>query len=307
MSLATAGGIREQGNLVDTLDAETQIDPHIPIATAQLRAYIGVDIYEAIIRRDDDSFTEYNSVFLTDTDDWEQNIGDASLELTAGESVAGYDNCLKVFANGSDLDFRIKNDEIAPVGGHAYRMRLDYWAEKNCGLKYLSMEATATERSRDPYGILTGIPIVEEAWQVGQVIKFLGFGNLTLSAYTSPGGIYEDNTFSKLANGTAIYFNAVSVEYLNDREILTIAENRWALGLLMEPLAIHCAGDGLAFMGGVGDGRYQYIDPTMAAQMGRRYIAEAKALVALWVPPLDTVGDGRNQVFATGKVDMVAV
>lgn len=93
----------------------------------------------------------------------------------------------------------------------------------------------------------------------------------------------------------------------NDKVILTAAENKWALGLLMEPLAIHCAGDGLAFMGGVGDSRFQYIDPTVAAKMGRRYIAEAKSLVALWVPKVDTVGDGRNQVLATGKVDMVAV
>lgn len=308
MSLATADEIRKQGNLTDVIDATTQIEPHIAAATHQLQAYIGLAAYEGIVQRDDSTFTPYTSDFSADADNWEQNAGDANLQVSGNnDSVLGRDDCLKVYANAAGRSLRIKNDVVTPSGGKAYLMRLDYYAERNCGVNYLGMEVSAAERARDHHGLLTGIPVVEEVWNIGRVIKFLGFGNLTLTGYTAPGGELQDDTIAELANGKAIYLTNIYAEYLNDKAILTVAENKWALGLLMEPLAIHCAGDGLAFMGGVGDGRYQYVDPTVAARMGRRRIAEAKSMVARWVPKVDTVGDGRNQVFATGNIDMVAI
>jgi len=308
MSLATVAEIRKHGNLTDVIDDTTQITPQIAVATHQLQAYLGLSVYEGIVQRDHAAFTAYTSDFSADADDWEQNAGDADLQVTGNnDSILGRDNCLKVYANAADLDFRIKNDVVTPAGGKAYRIRFDYYAEEDCGINYLGMEVSASERARNPYGDYLGVPVVEEVWNIGQVMRFLGFGNLTLTGYISPGGQYEADTMAQLAEGKAIHFTNIYTEYLNDLAILTIAENKWALGLLMEPLAIHCAGDGLAFMGGIGDGRYQYIDPATAARMGRRYIAAAKSLVAPFVPRLDTVGDGRNQVFAAGNVDMVAV
>lgn len=306
MSLADAISVRSEGNLTDSVH-EDKINPFITIAQRQLQGWLGLDVYQAIVARDDTTFTTYSSDFSTGVNGWAQNAGDADLVVSGNnDSILGRDNVLKVIANDTNLQMRLVNAGQVPAGGKAYKLQFDYYAEEDCGVPYLGMEVSATERGRDPYGDFLAVSVVEETWQIAKVMRFLGAGALYLTGYSSPAGPNQDDTIATLANGKAIYFSSMRLEYLNDKAILTIAESQWALGLALPSLAIHSAGDGLALMGGAAEGRYQYVGHAEAARMGKRYIARAKDMAAMFHPAvLDSAG--HDQALIGGGVTMLAV
>lgn len=289
MPTITSQQVRDEGNLTDTITT-AQLSPHIATAKRQLQDYLGRDTYEAIEQKDDSSYTPYNSNFSAGVDGWAQNAGDANLLVTGNnDSILGRDNVLAVQASGSAIDLRIVRAAETPEGGKAYRMRFDYFAEEDSGINYLGMEIGATKRNFDPVGEFTGIPVIEESWQVAKAISFMGMGELNLTGYSSPGGGFEDDSIAQLASGKFIYFQNMHLEFLNDLAILTIAEAKWGLGIALPALGIHSAGDGLTMRGGAGDNSYDLLSQKDAAAMGKSYISEAKKLLNSWFPKDDSV------------------
>ncbi len=314
MSLATAAQVRLEGNLTDTIK-DTQLNNFIATAERNLKSYLTESVYARIVAADDSGFSAYASNFSADVDGWAQNASDANLLVTGNnDSILGRDDVLQVNASVTEIAMRIIRAATVPAGGKVYKMQFDYFAEKDAGVNYLGTEISATERGRDQYGNLVGIRVIEESWQLGNIMNFMGAGSLNLTGYTDPGGpqdqfktIDTSETIANLALNKSIYISNVSLQFLDDKALLTVAENMWSLGLALKALSIHSAGDGITLNGGSGDDSYTFITHGQAAAMSRRYIVDAKQLVAPFVPSLDNVGDGRNQVLKTGSVDMLAI
>lgn len=295
MAIATQQNVRDEGNLTSSI-IDGQITPHLTRASHDLKLYLGESVYQGIVQRNDATAAgDYTSDFSAGVDGWAQNAGDANLAVSGNVDAFGRTDVLKVLANAADLQFRLKNAGVTPLGGKAYKLRFDYYVEEDSGLDYFGMEVSSTKRGQDPRGEYIGVPIIEQAWQIGQVIQYLGSGALYLTGYQSAGGEYEDETIDTIANGKAVYLANMVSEALDDYAILTIAEARWALAYAIEALAIHSSGDGLTIQGGALEGSYQLLGIDEIRKLVADTMKSAKSLIADFVPTAGgavLVGDG---------------
>lgn len=302
MSLATAAQIRFEGNLTDAI-IDSQLTNHIATAERMLKSYLSEDVYEGIVQADDSTFTAYESDFSAGADGFDEIAAGTDLVVTGNnDSILGRDNVLKMLAS-NDVNFRIQRAATTPEGGKVYKLRFDYFAEEDSGVNYLGTEISESVRGRDQYGNFAGVRVIEESWQIAEIMTFQGSGALNITGY----GNMATETIANLAKGKAIYMVNMKLEFLDDLSRLTAAENMWALAIALPALAIHTAGGGITLQGGAADGSYTFISHAQAAAMGRRFTSKAKSLVAQFVSPLDLIGDGRNQVLATGVADFQAI